>query len=232
MSRRWKPVRAPRPRKLEAIDRVFETGGMFSRMLARTHGESAHAWLRPWIEVEREALALKSYQPLVVPGLLQTERYAQALLAAGNLPAGQLDQHVRGRLDRQAVLDVERPPLFIAVLDESVLDESVLRREIGSPAMMREQLDHLLAMAERPNVNIHVVPSRAGAYLGLAGPFTIATLPGNQDVAHLDNQLQGLVAERPADILTIREAWESVRGVALPLPQSLEMIREVAETWT
>jgi len=87
-------------------------------------------------------------------------------------------------------------------------------------------------MAEQPNVNIHVVPASAGAYLGLAGPFAIAILPGNRDVAYLDNQLQGVVVDRPGELLAIREAWEAVRGSALPHRQSIELIKEVAEIWT
>ncbi|MGI5153196.1 helix-turn-helix domain-containing protein [Plantactinospora sp. CA-294935] len=220
--------RPPTEEYLEAVDRVFETGGLFSRMLAKIHVlESVHVWFRPWIEVERDALVLRTYNPLVVPGLLQTEAYARALLAAGSLTPAQLDQQVQARIDRQQVLDAEKPPTLIAVLDATVL-----HRSIGGPQVMREQLDHLVAMAERPNVYIHVVANTAGAYLGLAGPFTIATLTDSRELTYLDNQLQGVVAERPGDILIIRDAWENVRGVALPLQQSIEMIRKVAETWT
>ncbi|MFY1691004.1 helix-turn-helix domain-containing protein [Plantactinospora sp. WMMB782] len=220
--------RPPTEDYLDIVDRVCETGGLFSRMLARVNTlEIVHVWLRPWIEIERDAIVLKSYEPLVVPGLLQTEEYARALLRTGTLPEADLEPQVRARIDRQQVLDREKPPLVFAVLDEAVL-----RRPIGGPAVMREQLDHLLVMAERPNVNIHIVPAATGAYVGLNGAFAIATLPDCRDLVYLDHQLQGLVSERPDDLLLVREAWEKVRGVALPVQQSIELIREVAETWT
>ncbi|MDW5323747.1 helix-turn-helix transcriptional regulator [Plantactinospora sp. KLBMP9567] len=220
--------RPPTEEYLEAVDRVFETGGLFSRLLVRINTlEVVHVWLRPWIEVERDAIVLKSYEPLVIPGLLQTEAYARSLLSTGTLPAGQLDPQVRARIDRQQVLGQDNPPLLFAVIDETVL-----RRAVGGAAVMREQLDHLLMASERPNVNIHIVPASTGAYVGLNGAFVIATLPDSRELAYLDHQLEGLVSERPNDILPVREAWEKVRGVALPVQQSIELIREVAKTWT
>jgi hypothetical protein len=186
------------------------------------------SWFRQWALTEREAVALRSYQWSVIPGLLQTEAYARALLTgAGQLTGELVEQQVAARLSRQELLTRDDPPQFIAVLDEHVL-----RRPVGGPGVMREQLQHLLKIcAEHPRVRIQVVPTGTGAYAGLNGPFVIATLPDGGDVAYLDDQLQGRFVDRVDDVATIRQLWESVRCEALPYQQSLELIAEVAETW-
>ncbi|RKR88730.1 hypothetical protein BDK92_3060 [Micromonospora pisi] len=184
-------------------------------------------WFRPWADNEREATSLRSFEMNIVPGLLQTRAYASALFRGGALLTDdEVDERVELRLERQALLTGENPPMFTAVFDESVL-----RRPVGGPAVMREQLLHLLAMAESPRVRLHVVPWTVGAYPGLAGPFVLATLPGGQGLSYLDNHLEGQVVEKVGDLETLQRIWESVRSEALPHQQTVELIREVAETW-
>ncbi|GAB3965483.1 Scr1 family TA system antitoxin-like transcriptional regulator [Plantactinospora veratri] len=78
----------------------------------------------------------------------------------------------------------------------------------------------------------HIVPSSAGAYPGLAGPFIIATLPGREEVVFLDNRLQGQMVERPGEVTEVRDHWEDILAEALILPQSTELLSKVAKTWT
>ena len=113
-----------------------------------------------------------------------------------------------------------------------MLDEYILRRPVGGPAVMADQLRHLVEVGRRPRVHLHVVPAGAGAYPGLNGAFVLATPPEGDDAAYLDNQLQGHIVQRQADVLSLREAWESVRAVALPHQQSVEMITEAAQAWS
>ncbi|MGI5145329.1 Scr1 family TA system antitoxin-like transcriptional regulator [Plantactinospora sp. CA-294935] len=94
---------------------------------------------------------------------------------------------------------------------------------------MREQLAHLLKLSTTPLVQIQVVPANVGSYPGLGGPFVLATLPTNADVGYIDNQLRGQVVEQPADVLQLRRAWDAIRGGALAVPQSTELITEVME---
>lgn len=184
-------------------------------------------WFRPWAENEREATALRSFETTIVPGLLQTSDYARVLFKSGAmLTDDEADQRVELRLDRQTLFARADPPMFT-----TVLDEIALRRPVGGPAVMREQLLHLVAMAERPRVRMHVVPLTVGAYPGLAGPFILATLPSGQGLGYLDNHLEGQVAEKIDDLATLQRVWESIRSEALPHQQSVELIREVAETW-
>ncbi|WP_020113522.1 DUF5753 domain-containing protein [Salinispora oceanensis] len=184
-------------------------------------------WFRPWVNVEREAIALRAFQLAWVPGLLQTEAYAEATLAGGILTTD-TDDLVEERLNRQAILQREQGPLLIAVLDAGVL-----RRRVGdSRALMAEQLAHLLACAESPKVQLHVVPLDAPSYPGLDGPFTIADMPDGSRVAHVDSPARAQLLEKTSDIVTLERRWELIRGEALPRGRSLDLLREAAAAWT
>jgi hypothetical protein len=160
---------------------------------------------------------------MVLPGLLQTEAYARAVLGGTGLIAhGDVERHLATRLARQGILRRDDPPQFTAVVDESVL-----RRPVGGPETMREQLHALVAACEQPHVRVHVVPSRVGAYAGLNGPFVIATSADHRVAGYLDTQLHGEVVSEPGDIAAILTAWENVRGEALSHWQSVDLITEV-----
>lgn len=177
------------------------------------------AWFRPWAEVEREASGLRWYESAVLPGLLQTEDYARAVLASGPLMA-EAESYVENRLRRQAaVFDRPRPPLAVFVIDEAAL-----RR--GDPDVMHPQLDHLITMAQRPSVMVHVLPLRAGLHPGQAGPFIIATTPDGEEVGYLDDQSAGHITN---DVAPLWAVWDTVRSVALPRDQTIDLLR--ARAW-
>jgi transcriptional regulator with XRE-family HTH domain len=220
--------RMPRADFAERCDEVLQTNGLLGRIREVMLQEALLPWFREWVAIEQEATTLYSYQPLVVPGLLQTEGYARALLeGASRFTGDQLDRQVAARMERQKVFTRSQPPQFVAVLDEFVL-----RRAVGGARVMREQLRHLIEVGRRPLTHLHVVPSGAGAYAGLNGAFVIATSLEGDELAYLDNQLQGHIVARPADVLSLRQTWEAVRAEALPRRQSLDLIAKVAEEWT
>ncbi|WP_051864562.1 helix-turn-helix domain-containing protein [Streptosporangium roseum] len=133
------------PEFAETCDEVLNTGGALHRLLDWRKGQVFPSWFGPWREKEREAVALRTYQPLVFPGLLQTEAYARVLLH-GNEAA------VEARLDRQAILTRQdpRPPSF-----RCVIDEAMLYRPIGGPEVMGEQLERLVSMTgERLSIQV------------------------------------------------------------------------------
>ncbi|WP_432908011.1 DUF5753 domain-containing protein [Micromonospora matsumotoense] len=185
-------------------------------------------WFRPWVDIEREATTLRAFELAWVPGLLQTEAYARATLAGGTLTAEMMDDLTDARLSRQAILHRERSPLLVAVLDEGVLR----RRVGGSRALMAAQLGHLLACAELPNVQLHVVPADAPSYPGLDGPFVIADLPEGARVAHVDGPAQAQILDKPSDLVNLERRWERIRGEALPRGRTLDLLREAAASWT
>ncbi|AVT30074.1 XRE family transcriptional regulator [Plantactinospora sp. BC1] len=221
--------RPPTGEYVAAVDRAFQTGGAYTRLLVRLASfDSAPIWLRDWIEIEREAILLRWFEPAYVPGLLQTEAYARATLAGGRFTAEEIDRHVASRLARQAILNRDVPPQLIAVIDEAVLR----RPAPGHPGLMREQVERIVALAELDHVQVQVVPASTGIYLGLAGQFIVAEMPDDSRVGYADNQLKAQIVDQPGEIVRLVRMWEVVRNYALPLKQSLELIKEVSKIWT
>ncbi|WP_406106605.1 helix-turn-helix domain-containing protein [Micromonospora globbae] len=221
--------RPPKADYLAAMDEALSTGGMFGRMLQRASlVEGTPPWLRAWIDSEREATLLRWYEPAYIPGILQTEAYARMTLSDSLLTAEEVDQRVASRLGRQAILTREHPCQVVAVLDAMVL-----RRPMRNhPELMGEQLAHLVKVAELPHVQILVVPEDTGLYPALQGGFILATLSDGSVLAHLDHQVRAQVVNQPADVGTLQRQWEAVRGEALSRRQSLNLMKEAAQTWT
>jgi len=214
------------PDYLKAVDRAFGTTfGEFYRMFVV--GESAPVWYRPFIEHERRASLVRVFQPLLVPGLLQTEEYARAVITGYGTPPDALGTALGTRLSRQEILYRQSEPCQLV----AVIDESVLRRRIGDSEVMRDQLKSILAACERPNIRVQIIPADAGAYPGLDGPFVIATVDG-RSIGFLEGYLKGRVIESPEGTAELERTWESIRDYALSGPQSLELITRTVETWT
>ncbi|MGI5146906.1 DUF5753 domain-containing protein [Plantactinospora sp. CA-294935] len=170
------------------------------------------------MEYEREAVALRACNPLLVPGLLQTEAYARAVMETALHGTEEMEKRLALRLERQrAVFDRDDSPLTTFVIGEVAL-------RVGDPKMLREQLEHLLRLSGRPRVIIHVVPATAGLWLGQSGPFVIASFDESPDVAFLEDHLQGRVVTDPRAVAALQRSWEIVRAVALPRDLSRDLI--------
>jgi transcriptional regulator with XRE-family HTH domain len=152
-----------------------EMGGLFARIfdLARRWDGGYPSWFAEWVEAERQATSVCWWEPLLIPGLVQTADYARALFEAWRSAASEdeLEQLVSARMERQAIFERPRPPSLWVIVDEAVL-----HRRIGSEKVMREQLAHLAEIAQRPKITIQVVPGEVGAHVGLLGAFAIASV--------------------------------------------------------
>jgi transcriptional regulator with XRE-family HTH domain len=221
-------TRVPTLAFAQRLDEALGTPGTFGRMQEQVRAAPFPAWFRDWVAAEREATSLRTWQSTLVDGFLQTEEYARAVLGT-RMGAGEdeIEQMVAGRLGRQAILHRDAPPLLWVVLDEAVL-----RRPIGGRPVMAQQLDHLVQMAQRPNIMIQIIPLEAGAHEGASGAFVIADCKNAPSVVYLETALTGLVIDRPEDVATVTLIYETLRGEALPRAGSLEMLKEVAKSWT
>ncbi|WP_329101049.1 helix-turn-helix transcriptional regulator [Micromonospora sp. NBC_01699] len=224
---RWlSPGRVPHARTRVRAAAVL--GREVSELWPDTGRRRDPLWFVPWAQAEREAVSLRSFEPLVVPGLLQTEAYARVVLTdAGLWSRDDVELRVRNRMDRHAILARSKPPQFTAVLDEGVL-----HRAVGSPQVMRDQIRAIITACDEPHIRVHIVPSTAGAYAGLNGPFVLAAGPGGRLTGYLDTQLDGQVVDSADKMEALQASWESVRGEALPHRQSIDLMMEVAGTWT
>lgn len=142
---------------------------------------------------------IRTYEVQFVPCLLQTEAYARAVAVSCHPSASedQIERRVELRMKRQRILYDARPASLWAVIDEAAL-----RRQVGGPATMRAQLEHLIDLSARQNITIQVLPFRAGAHAAAGGPITLARLPEAElpDVVYLEQLASALYPHKPADI--------------------------------
>ncbi|HLL37981.1 MAG TPA: helix-turn-helix transcriptional regulator [Streptomyces sp.] len=183
---------------------------------------------RDFISLESQASGMRTLETSVVPGLLQTPEYARAVTRAAveGLDEDRLDTLVEVRLARQDVLR-SQPPLRLS----AVLDEAVLRREVGGPDVMEDQLLRLMEAARLPQVRLQVLPFAAGAHIGVTGPFVIFSFSNTSDldVVVLDHLTSSLYLERKEDVGAYTEAFDGLRRHALSPEESLEYIAGIAD---
>jgi transcriptional regulator with XRE-family HTH domain len=225
--------RPPTPEVADALEaELFGTSpsGLVGRLarLARRADGPVPAWFEDWLEAERQALTLRYWQPIIIPGLFQTADYARALLLAAQTDTSDeaIGALVAARLARQAIFEKPDPPDVVVVLDEAVL-----RRLVGSPQVMYEQLTQIADLSGRPYISVQVVPADNGANAGLGGALNIASGDGTPDVVHMD-AVEGQTTERRALVRKAAVAFERVRGDALSRRQSRDLIFRLAdELW-
>ncbi|MFC9291586.1 helix-turn-helix domain-containing protein [Streptomyces sp. NPDC057052] len=183
---------------------------------------------RDFISLESQASAMRTLETTVVPGLLQTPAYARAVTRAAveGLDEDRLDALVEVRLARQDVLRA-RPPLEL----DAVLDEAVLRREVGGPEVMAQQLERLVEAARLPQVRLQVLPFSAGAHIGVTGSFVIFSFSSasDLDVVVLDHLTSSVHLERKEDLQAYTKAFNALRAHALSPGDSLDYLAATAD---
>lgn len=181
-----------------------------------------------YVGLEAAADSIRSYEALVVPGLLQTEEYARAMIRVGRpeIDDGEIDKRLRVRMNRQSLL-VQDDPLNLWV----VLDEAVVRRPVGGRAVMRRQLDHLLASAELPNVTLQVLPFAAGAHAGMDGTFTVLIYEGSvhQEYCFASNAAGGLFLEKDEELRRYSFIFDQLCSNALRPEESVSLMAGLAK---
>jgi hypothetical protein len=213
----------------EGCDKAFPyMRGWFARFWSesRTWGENLFPkWFEDWLNHERKASLLRNWQPIIVPGLLQTADYARALYLAAQSDIGDaaLDQLVAARLARQGIFDTPESPRLLAVLDEAVL-----HRLVGTPKTMHDQLVQIADMSMRSCISVQVVPASIGANAGLGGAFTIATVDGRPEVMHVE-AVEGITVYHGDQVRKTAIVFDMVRGDALPRRASRDLILKMAE---
>jgi hypothetical protein len=181
------------------------------------------------IEYESEAHAVRQFETLFIPGILQTEDYARAVLQ-NHYDEGPGSEQLRAlvelRTRREDLFDAENGPSF-----HFVLDEAVVHRLVVGPSVMRRQLRRLIEVANRPNITIEIVPFSAGLHPGMKGPFEIIEFadPPVSDIVYLEGPRVDIISDDPEEILKYREAFERLVKASLGPRDSLALIARIAD---
>lgn len=184
-------------------------------------------WFQVYLTLEATASHIQGYESEQVPGLLQTEAYARAIFSTAPQPASEdeTDDHIKVRMSRQSRLTGDDPPdLWI------VLNEAVIRRAVGGPDVMREQLRHLAEMSRRRNVTLQVLPFDAGAHGAMLGTFKLLRFPRPEpDRVYLEQQIGGLYTQKPHEVERYRLTFDHLRAQALGPAQTLTLFAKAAD---
>jgi transcriptional regulator with XRE-family HTH domain len=193
-----------------------------------TYGGALPTWFEPYIGLESEVVRLRDFQSMVLPGLLQTEHYARAVLRTAPIagPADAIDRQVALRMERQAILSQDTPPgLWV------VLSESVLRVQVGGPKVMRDQLARLIEIAGQSKVTLQVLPFNTAAHVQPISPFTILEFadPADPAVVYLEHLTGSLLLENEEEVTRYTAVFDHLRAEALGTAQSAGLIAQLAD---
>ncbi|MET7882805.1 helix-turn-helix domain-containing protein [Streptomyces avermitilis] len=173
-------------------------------------------WFAAYLSLEQAALQIRAYEAQFVHGLLQTEEYARALLSAGNphAPAEATERRVALRMRRQELLSRPAPPRLWVVMDETVL-----RWPVGGPAVMRAQIDHLIALNALPHVTLQIMPFRSGPHPAMrAGAFHVFRFKARElpDIVYLSGLVGAVYLDKSDDVVVYREALDRLGAQSAP----------------
>lgn len=230
------------PRDVRDMLEIYGVTGTEADELVQIAREARQkGWWHPYSTVltgayvgfEAAARSVRAYEQQVVPGLLQTADYAQAMIRAArpDITDEEVDHRVHVRLRRQSLLTQEDQIDVWAVLDEAVLS-----RPVGGDAVMRAQLLRLVEAADMPNVTLQVLPFEVGSHAGMDGTFTILDFPepSDADVVYAENATGGLFLEKSEELRKYIFIFDHIRAAALPPEESIAMIAKRAKEplWT
>jgi hypothetical protein len=221
-------TRKPQFDLAERVDAVLKTGGYLARLCPMVT-KSRHAeYFAAAAELEATAQSICEYAPTLVPGLLQTEEYARAVVwAASPLAAGKdVDERTAARLERARLLDSPaKPELWF------VLHETVLHIVVGGQGVMHRQLRHVVELGRMNRMLVQVLPFAAGAHAIPAGMVSLMTFADAPPVAYVEGLHSGQLLEEPALVAKCRRSYDFVRAVALSPEASLALIESAAEEY-
>ncbi|MBQ0848853.1 Scr1 family TA system antitoxin-like transcriptional regulator [Streptomyces sp. NPDC057621] len=219
--------RIPSKEDARRLDRVLNTGNVLSSFLPAEDAAVADYFEAARL-LEQQAVMIREFALSFVPGILQTERYARAVLGTSFPPVGEqeCDRRLVTRLERAKILDDPVTPVVWALLDEAVL-----RREIGGPDVMAEQIDHLVGLAERGRIQVHVLPFSLGLHPLLSNMLTLMWFEDQPPVAYGEGLYMGKIHDVPGVIQDLQHRYDFALGNAMPVRESLALLKATAEDY-
>ena len=210
---------------VERIDAALSTEPMFQLAWDKISGSALPSWFQDAAKRERAAREIRAYNPLVVPGLLQTEGYAWALIRAG-LPSAsneRVNELVQARMARQSLLSGSAPPRFLAVLDEMAL-----RRPVGGHAIMKPQLERLEEAVQGFHVRVQIIPFATEHHPGLNNAFSLYRLDSDGALLlFVEARSGGMAIRDPEQTVDHLQFFADLQAVALPPDQSARLLTKL-----
>jgi transcriptional regulator with XRE-family HTH domain len=181
------------------------------------------------IEYESAAQAIRQFENLLIPGILQTKDYARSVIQSyyGEGPGSEQRRAlVELRTQREKLFDGDNAPSF-----HFILDEAVIRRPVGGASVMNRQLRRLLEVADRPNITVEVVPFSVGLHPGMSGPFKVIEFADalDKDIAFLESPRDDIISDIPEETLGYRNKFDTLSEVSLRPRDSLTYIAKIAD---
>lgn len=217
-----RPAKAP---FTAAAERVLEAGGALQVLQEEVDFTKLPAFFRDFVLIEMEAVSRCSYDPLMIPGLLQTEDYARTLFEGHcpRLSEDAVEYSVDARLSRQQLL-TRTPTVEFAF----VVGEAALRNPVGSREIIRAQQQHLLEQAVLPNVELQVMPTEYGYHPGLEGPIVLVETAEHRQFGYFESQGVGSVVSDPAQVSAFGLRYGKLRSQALHAGESARFVEQLA----
>jgi transcriptional regulator with XRE-family HTH domain len=230
-------TRIPSAEFAKLADKVFGTGpeseddeGELEGLQKLVDTVSVRPWFRDRVEVERKSVEIREYESYQIPGLLQTEDYARAIISVGRpkMPAEEFERAVALRMTRQEILeprdglpaDQDQIPRFWAIIDESAL-----QRIVAGPGIMRLQREHLAEMAQRPYITIQVIPNGKGPTSAYGRAFTILVSQSSSAMVYLEDPNSAHYVRDRDDVNRYSLIFDHLRASALDDTQTLRLLK-------
>ncbi|GAB3667471.1 helix-turn-helix transcriptional regulator [Actinocorallia lasiicapitis] len=206
-----------------ALDKHFDTAPLFVCLVRyATRGHDVD-WFKQHTQLEQLAEVIKAYEALVIPGLLQTEAYARALITSYCVSEQEAERLLRERMDRQKIHERDQPPVLLYIISQNAIDWVM-----GSPEIHRAQLQRLLDLSESGAVGIRVLPRTAGAHVGTDGSFKLMA-GAYGDVAYTESPGMGRLVSTSSEVRGYGVLYERISLKALDEAASRALIRRIME---
>ncbi|MFG2835828.1 Scr1 family TA system antitoxin-like transcriptional regulator [Streptomyces zaomyceticus] len=211
--------------KSEAVLDAFGVIRAAAKHLARKPGLAK--WFRQWAKLELQAVTLYTYENRLVPGLLQTPAYAKTIFdkRIPTLDDDEIEARIAARAERKKLL-TERPHTIYSF----IIEEHVLRRRTGGPQVMSQQIDHIVDICARRNIDLQIMPQSREHHAGLDGPMRLLETPENKWYAYCEGQENGLLISDSKVVSILQKRYARMRAQALSVEDSLSLLLEMRGT--
>ncbi|WP_326619101.1 Scr1 family TA system antitoxin-like transcriptional regulator [Streptomyces anulatus] len=204
------------------LDELLDTKGALKVAVERVpKKERYQALVKDFVQLEQGAVSLFSYESQLIPGLLQTEEYARLIFSSHYPPLEEeeIEKRVTTRLNRQKILERKPRPIL-----HFILEESILRAELGKPEVMLEQLVNLRRCMDLPFVSIQIMPRKTPKHAGLAGPLVLLETPDHDQLVYVEMHLRAELYDDPADVSSLMQKYGMLRTQALTAEESARLL--------